>query len=142
MYRNATVAVVIPAFNEEERIQRTVASIPSYVDWVLVVDDASTDETAGRASTISKRGLEVLRHQANGGVGAAILTGYRRALCLRAELIAVMAGDNQMDPRDLPDLLNACAKKNVGYAKGNRFLRREVWSRMPKNRLVGNLVLS
>lgn len=142
MYRNHTVAVVIPAFNEESHIFETVCSTPDYVDWILVVDDASTDATSRKLRFVKRKGLEVIRHRANGGVGGAILTGYRRALCLDADLIAVMAGDNQMDPGDLPALLDACTLQDIEYAKGNRFLKKEVWKLMPKDRLFGNIVLS
>ena len=142
MYRNHTVAVVIPAFNEESHISQTVASVPEYADRILVVDDGSTDATFQRLNELKRDGLEVIRHRANGGVGAAILTGYRRALCMNVDLIAVMAGDNQMDPRDLPALLDACITREVEYAKGNRFLKKEVWKRMPKDRLIGNMILS
>ncbi len=142
MYRNHTVAVVIPAYNEESHISQTVASVPEYVDKILVVDDASTDATFQILNKIRRDGLEVIRHRANGGVGAAILTGYRRALCMSVDLIGVMAGDNQMDPGDLPALLDACIIGKVEYAKGNRFLKKEVWKRMPKDRLIGNMVLS
>ncbi len=142
MYRNNSVAVVIPAFNEESHIFETVCSVPGYVDRILVVDDASTDATSNKLRFVKRKGLEVIRHRANGGVGGAILTGYRRALCLNVQLVAVMAGDNQMDPEDLSALLDACIQQDIDYAKGNRFLKREVWKLMPKDRLLGNIVLS
>jgi glycosyltransferase involved in cell wall biosynthesis len=142
MYRGCSVAVVVPAYNEEERVAPTVCSIPGFVDHVLVVDDGSTDLTYERVRPLNRRGLEVIRHRDNGGVGAAIFTGYRRALELGADRVAVMAGDNQMDPRDLPALLDAFEAPEVGYVKGNRFKSLEVLVRMPKTRLVGNVALS
>jgi hypothetical protein len=59
-----------------------------------------------------------------------------------ADVAAVMAGDGQMDPADLPRLLDPIAAGAAEYAKGNRFLDRGVWSVMPPTRLVGNVVLS
>src|SRR5262249_49452952 len=111
-------------------------------DHVLVVDDASIDRTARQAARSRRRNLEVLRHAANRGVGAAIRTGYARALALGADAAAVMAGDGQMDPADLPRLLAPSAAGAADYAKGNRFLDRAVWRVMPPTRLVGNIVLS
>src|SRR5215213_6662013 len=98
MYRGHRVAVVIPAFNEEQAVAATVRSVPGFVDHVLVVDDASHDETYRRAMRSRRRNLEVLRHERNRGVGAAIRTGYERALGLDCDAAAVMAGDGQMDP--------------------------------------------
>jgi glycosyltransferase involved in cell wall biosynthesis len=115
-----------------------------------VVDDASRDGTgriAGRlARTLSRRGgrrgLEVLVHRQNRGVGAAIATGYRRALELGAHATAVMAGDAQMDPADLPRLLTPILGGAADYAKGNRFGWPGCWRLMPLHRFLGNVVLS
>lgn len=142
MYKQLCVAVVIPAFNEEQAVAAVVRSVPGFVDHVLVVDDASRDDTYRRALRSRRRGLEVLRHERNQGVGAALRTGYLRALALGADVVAVMAGDGQMDPADLPRLLDPIAADAADYAKGNRFHDRSVWRVMPKTRLVGNLLLS
>lgn len=142
MYKGSTVAVVVPAFNEERHIARTVLSIPGFVDWVLVVDDASRDRTAQVLMSIDRQGLFVVRHPVNQGVGAAIFTGYRKSMELDADLVAVMAGDDQMDGADLPFLLDALVEGEAGYAKGNRFGHPDVWRVMPKPRIAGNVVLS
>ena len=142
MYKQLRVAVIIPAFNEEHAVAATVRSVPGFVDHVLVVDDASVDHTVRRAQKSRRRNLEVLRHGANRGVGAAIRTGYARALALGADAAAVMAGDGQMDPADLPRLLDPIAAGTADYAKGNRFADRAVWRVMPSARLAGNVALS
>lgn len=142
MYKQLRVAVVIPAFNEEQAVAAVVRSVPGYVDHVLVVDDASRDDTCRRAQRSRRRGLEVLRHERNQGVGAALRTGYLRALTLGADVAAVMAGDGQMDPADLSRLLDPIAEDAADYAKGNRFHDRSVWRVMPKTRLIGNVLLS
>ena len=87
MYRGLRVAVVVPAFNEEAAVGETVAQIPEWVDSVVVIDDASLDRTAAvatSAATADANGerVDVARHPVNRGVGAAIITGYRRALAL------------------------------------------------------------
>jgi len=142
MFSGRSVAVVIPAFNEEQAIARTVRAVPGFVDRVIVVDDASQDRTGRLASRSRRRGLEVLRHDANRGVGGAIVTGYRRALALGIDVTCVMAGDGQMDPADLPTVLAPIAEGRADYVKGNRFLRGDVWRVMPPSRIAGNLVLS
>jgi glycosyltransferase involved in cell wall biosynthesis len=145
MYRQLRVAVVIPAFNEARAIGRAVASVPEFVDHVAVVDDASLDETSTNARAAAEaRGGEhaVIRHAVNRGVGAAIVTGYRDALWRGCDVAVVMAGDGQMDPVDLPSLLEPVAGGDADYVKGNRFLHPEVWSAMPPVRILGNLVLS
>jgi glycosyltransferase involved in cell wall biosynthesis len=140
MYRELSVAVVIPAFNERRAIAETVTTVPDFVDHVIVVDDASTDDTAEIAERTGRG--EVIRHHANRGVGSAIVTGYRRALALGCDVAVVMAGDGQMDPDDLPSLLDPIADGTADYVKGNRFRHPAVWTTMPPVRIVGNILLS
>ena len=121
MYQEHRVTVVIPAHNEELLIERVVDGIPPYVDHVIVVDDASSDRTREKLEILKARHGErliVVLHALNQGVGGAIVTGYETALKLSGEkhLIAVMAGDAQMDPEDLPKLLAPCARGEVHYA--------------------------
>lgn len=142
MYQGLRLAVVVPAFNEERKIAAVLAGIPAYIDHVLLVDDGSDDETAAVAMAVPRAGLEVLRHGKNLGVGAAVATGYRRALELCCDVALVMAGDGQMDPRDVPVLLQPILAGRADYVKGNRFASREVWRAMPATRLVGNIGLS
>jgi len=146
MFRGRTVAVVIPAYNERDKIVATIRSVPGYVDHILVVDDGSADGTAAAARRHAARRragvVEVLRHEVNRGVGAAIASGYARAVALGAQVTAVMAGDGQMDPADLPRLLEPVAAGRADYVKGNRFAWPGGWRRMPRARMVGNLLLS
>ena len=142
MFSGRRIAVVVPAFNEAAKIARTVRSIPGFVDHVIVIDDASTDGTGRTARRSQRRGLEVLSHDRNLGVGAAIATGYVRARALGAEVTAVMAGDSQMDPADLASLVGAVVSGRADYAKGNRFAWPGVCRVMPLHRLLGNFVLS
>jgi glycosyltransferase involved in cell wall biosynthesis len=147
MYRQFRIAVVVPAYNERRAIGETVATIPELVDHVIVVDDASADDTAAQAALAAVRRpnpdtVEVIRHPMNKGVGGAIATGYRRALALAADVAVVMAGDGQMDPDDLPALLEPIAAGAADYVKGNRFLHPAIWTEMPPARIVGNWLLS
>jgi glycosyltransferase involved in cell wall biosynthesis len=142
MFRGRMVAVVIPACNEADKIEATIRSVPGFVDHVVVVDDGSADATAAIARACAGDHIEVIVHDRNRGVGAAITTGYARALALGAHATAVMAGDGQMDPDDLPRLLAPVVDGRVDYAKGNRFAWPGGWRLMPPVRLVGAAVLS
>jgi glycosyltransferase involved in cell wall biosynthesis len=137
-----SLAVVVPAFEEEELIEATLAGIPDIVDRVYVVDDASPDGTANRALATGDPRVEVIRHERNQGVGAAILSGYRRALADRVDVTAVMAADNQMDPADLEALVLPVARGEVDYAKANRLFTGQAWQLIPRTRYLGNAALS
>ncbi len=136
------VAVVVPAHDEEHLIEETLRGIPEFVDRIYVVDDASADATAERARALGDPRVEVIAHERNGGVGAAIVTGYRRALEEGAAATAVMAGDNQMDPAELLDLVRPVLAGEVDYAKANRLISGEAWTLIPRTRYLGNAVLS
>ena len=141
MYEGKSVAVVVPAFDEERLVAETVRGIPAFVDRILVVDDASRDATAERAAAADRR-VEVIRHQRNLGVGAAIVTGYERARDLGVDVTCVMAADNQMDPADLETLVHAVASGECDYAKANRLFTGQAWELIPRTRYLGNAVLS
>jgi glycosyltransferase involved in cell wall biosynthesis len=142
MLEGKRVAVVVPAHNEQELIAATLQGIPGFVDRVFVVDDASTDATAERAESFGDPRIEVVRHERNGGVGAAIVTGYRRSLAERIDAIAVMAGDNQMDPDELEALTLPIVRGELDYAKANRLFTGSAWQLIPHSRYLGNAVLS
>jgi glycosyltransferase involved in cell wall biosynthesis len=147
MFEGRFVAVVVPAYNEEKLIERVIDTMPSIVDRIHVVDDASSDATPRILEELAARHgsrLDVIRHAKNGGVGAAIVSGYKAAL--RAEpadqLVAVMAGDAQMDPEDLPRLLQPLVRDQADYTKGNRLFTGEAWRIIPRHRYIGNALLS
>jgi glycosyltransferase involved in cell wall biosynthesis len=138
------VAVVVPAYQAAGTIEQVLATVPAFVRTVVVVDDASTDDTARVVEAMARRDARVVleRHAANGGVGAAMKTGYRRASAAGAEIVAKMDADGQMDPANLARLVLPVALGTADYAKGNRFLRPKELRQMPVARLVGNAVLS
>lgn len=145
MYKDETVAVVVPAYNEEKLIGRVIESMPTYVDQIIIVDDCSTDKTADIVESYKKRSAHdiiLLRHEKNKGVGGAISTGYKYAREKQFDLTAVMAGDAQMDPEDLILLLDPVADGDADYAKGNRLFTGEAWQKIPHVRYIGNAILS
>ncbi|MCP4199256.1 MAG: glycosyltransferase family 2 protein [Proteobacteria bacterium] len=143
MFNGKRIAVVIPAHNEAELIAQAVEQVPEFVDDIIVIDDASTDGTLDvLRDTVSGLGLYCLCHKTNNGVGGAIVSGYKQALKRSADVVAVMAGDAQMDPADLPALLGPVVTGKADYAKGDRLSWSGVFGTMPLSRFVGNHVLS
>jgi glycosyltransferase involved in cell wall biosynthesis len=142
MLEGKRVAVVVPAHDEEELIATTLAGIPAFVDRIYVVDDGSRDATAERARATGDARIEVVPHDRNRGVGAAIVTGYRRALADGIDATCVMAADNQMDPADLELLALPVVRGELDYAKANRLVTGEAWNLIPRTRYLGNAVLS
>jgi glycosyltransferase involved in cell wall biosynthesis len=144
MLEGKRIAVVVPAYNEAVLLPETLIGIPGFVDRVYVVDDASSDSTAqrARAAADSDRRVVLVSHERNRGVGAAIVSGYKRAIEERIDVVCVMAGDNQMDPAELPSLVEPVAAGEVDYAKANRLTTGQAWELIPHARYLGNAVLS
>ncbi len=142
MLEGKRVAVVVPAHDEEQLIATTLGGIPGFVDRIIVVDDGSVDATAERVRSFGDTRVELVVHQRNRGVGAAIVTGYKRALDEELDIVCVMAGDNQMDPQDLEALVRPVARGEVDYAKANRLFTGQAWELIPRTRYLGNAVLS
>ncbi len=142
MVEGKRVAVIVPAYNEEQLVTATLRGIPDFVDRIIVVDDASGDGTAQAARSLGDPRLELIVHERNGGVGAAIATGYQRARAEAIDVTCVMAADNQMDPAELLDFVGPVARGEVDYTKANRLVSGEAWRQIPRSRYLGNAVLS
>jgi glycosyltransferase involved in cell wall biosynthesis len=140
MLDGKTVAVVVPAYNEEKLLPETLAGIPEFVDRIYVVDDASKDGTADGAHSDER--VQLIRHEQNRGVGAAIVTGYQRAIADRVDVTCVMAADNQMAPEDLESIARPVVSGDADYAKANRLVSGEAWQLIPHARYLGNAMLS
>jgi glycosyltransferase involved in cell wall biosynthesis len=138
------VGVVVPAYDEERLLPVTLAAVPAFVDRIFVVDDASRDGTSerARAAAANDPRIALVVHARNGGVGAAIVSGYKRALEEGIDVTCVMAADNQMDPGDLEALVLPVARGEVDYAKANRLVSGRAWELIPRHRYLGNAVLS
>jgi glycosyltransferase involved in cell wall biosynthesis len=141
--RGRRIGVIVPAFNEERLIGKTLGGMPPGVDRVVVVDDGSADGTATIIASIADARVAVVTHPRNLGLGQALATGYRRALDEPSiDIWVVMAGDNQMDPDDLPALVEPIIEGRAMYVKGNRLFYPSVWRVMPRHRFVGNAALT
>ncbi|AKB45087.1 glycosyltransferase family 2 protein [Methanosarcina vacuolata] len=142
LFRAYKIGVVVPAYNEERLIQETIGGIPAYVDKIYVINDGSTDRTAEIINNMPDCRVVPIHHEVNKGVGAAIINGYKQALADEMDLVAVMVGDNQMDPYQLPKLIMPIIEDKADYAKGNRLLSRQMRQGMSTWRAFGNGMLS
>lgn len=142
MYKNATIAAVVPAYNEAQMIASVIETMPDFVDHIVIVDDCSPDATSEVVRAIDDPRVTLIRHESNQGVGGAIITGHRAAMALGTDVNVVMAGDAQMDPAYLPPLLDKVTDGGYGFAKANRFYSPESFRGMPSYRVFGNVVLS
>jgi glycosyltransferase involved in cell wall biosynthesis len=145
MRKKKKICVVIPAYNVGMLVVRVLDGIPDFVDRVVVVDDASTDDTpqlvAGYRGRFAGE-VKLITLPKNSGVGAAIARGYRDAVEHNDDIVVVMAGDNQMDPRDLSAVIDPVADDICDYTKGNRLFTGGAWKMIPKVRYLGNSFLS
>ncbi|GAA4108409.1 hypothetical protein GCM10022393_04490 [Aquimarina addita] len=193
MLNNKTIAVVVPCYNEALQISMVLDSMPSYVDRIVVVDDASKDDTTGAVmnylgentsplkltsafdqkiipNIYNRADIEVrqksideikkftpsevinkdasqdriimIKHLENGGVGAAIATGYKWCKDYNIDCTAVMAGDGQMDPAELDSICRPVVEEGIDYVKGNRLIHKSAWVIIPRVRFLGNSILS
>ncbi|AZY51134.1 glycosyltransferase family 2 protein [Bordetella avium] len=144
MYRNNRISVVVPAYNEETQISRVILTMPDFVDDIVIVDDCSPDKTCEVIESYQREHPRVvlLRHKKNQGVGGAIATGYEWARDNGTDIAVVMAGDGQMNPADLPGLLDPVVEGGADYTKGNRLVSGDAFRKIPKIRYFGNAALS
>jgi dolichol-phosphate mannosyltransferase len=143
-FQRHAIAAVIPCYRVEREIQSVLQAVPEYIKHIIVVDDASPDSTADLVTAFAKQDdrILLLRHPSNQGVGGAMVTGYRRALELEAQIVVKIDGDGQMDMEHLPKLLQPLIGGKADYTKGNRFRDFKSLQQMPFLRRVGNMGLA
>ena len=144
LYCGHKVAVVVPAYNEELLIGDMLKGVPDFIAKVYVINDCSTDRTQEIIEYYACHDDSIvpIRHEVNKGVGAAIVTGYKQALDDGMDIVAVMAGDDQMDPAFLPELLDPIVAKKCDYTMGNRLISPAYRKGMSTWRFIGNSVLT
>jgi glycosyltransferase involved in cell wall biosynthesis len=144
MYQNKSIAVVVPAHNEQTQIGKVFETMPDYVDHIVVVDDHSSDDTVETVKQFAQedRRIGLIEHEKNQGVGGAIATGYTWARDNKIAVTVVMAGDGQMDPADLENVIRPVVDGTADYSKGNRLFFGDAWKMIPHYRYLGNSFLS
>jgi glycosyltransferase involved in cell wall biosynthesis len=143
-FHKHSIVAVIPCYRVEREIQSVLQEVPSYIKHIVVVDDASPDSTRDLVTASAKIDSRILlmRHPANLGVGGAMITGYKKALELGAQIVVKIDGDGQMDVDHLPVLLKPLIEGKADYTKGNRFRDFKSLQQMPFIRRVGNMGLA
>ena len=147
MLENKTIGVVVPCYDEASQVGKVLSSMPDFVDTIIVVDDASRDGTREvvrehiAGSDASAR-VVLIEQERNSGVGAAIGRGYKEAARREIDVTAVMAGDAQMDSKQLRHLVMPVVLDQADYAKANRLWYRKAWEMIPRKRYLGNAFLS
>jgi len=138
------IAAVIPAYKVERDIESVLKSLPSYIKHIIVVDDASPDASGKLAAETAKLDSRIIlvTHAKNQGVGGAMVSGFRKALELDAQIVVKLDGDGQMDPAHIPALVKPLIQGKADYTKGNRFRDFQALGQMPLVRRLGNLGLS
>lgn len=145
MYRKLETAVVIPCYNEEKMITQTIKKIPEYIDHIIAVNDASTDNTIGVLNKLKKQysKLIIVDNKVNQGVGGALIAGYDYAIKnTKTTAIGIVAGDDQFDSSYLKAMLDDFIDQSADYVKASRFFHREAFKTMPKYRQFGNIFIS
>jgi glycosyltransferase involved in cell wall biosynthesis len=145
MFLEKTIAVVVPCYNEEIYIRKVIETMPDFVDKIIIVDDMSSDHTVEIVEeyiSTKKNRAVLIQHKVNQGVGGAIASGYIWCRDNEMDVTVVMAGDAQMDPKDLPALITPVAEGRYDYSKGNRLFTGDAWHKIPKIRYLGNSALS
>ena len=136
MYKNNSIAVVVPCYNEAQQISKVVKTMPEYVDHILIIDDASSDNTCDIVSGLNDDKISLIKHSKNQGVGGAIATGYKWSRDQNINIAVVMAGDGQMDPNDFESIITPIIDDSADYVKGNRLLYGDAYNKIPKIRFL------
>src|SRR3989338_4746652 len=136
------VIVVMPAYNAEKTLERTLADIPAgSVDSIILVDDCSKDQTVTLAERL---GLRVIQHEKNRGYGGNQKTCYREALAAGADIIVMIHPDYQYDARLVPHLTGILRDGICDVLLGNRIRTRQeaLAGGMPFYKYISNRFLT
>ena len=136
------VGVVIPAFKVAQQIEGVIRGIPAWIRTIVVVEDASPDDTAARVVALGDPRVTLIRHEKNQGVGGAMATGFAEAVRRGLDIVVKMDGDGQMDPVYLPAILAPLLENRADMVKCNRYSSLAHVKEMPTVRLVGNAGLT
>jgi glycosyltransferase involved in cell wall biosynthesis len=134
MYKGQTITVIIPCLNEEEGIQLVLSEVPDFVDEVIVVDNNSTDRTAGVAASM---GAKVIAEKMP-GYGRAYKRGFGSAT---GDVIITLDGDHSYPVNGISYLLEAFIHLEADFLNTSRFPVRDPKAMSFKHK-VGNLILS
>ena len=136
--------VIIPCYKVLKNIETVLKAIDlNQIDKVFVIDDNCPEKTGDflKRKNISSQ-IEIIILNKNLGVGGATLHGFKKALSEKFELIFKIDGDGQHDPSDLKKFLHKFENNKINFCKGTRFNNTKNKNKIPKFRLIGNIVLT
>jgi len=144
LYKNKKIGVIVPAYNEEKMIAKTLGTMPKFTDHIIVINDSSKDNTLELINRAAKKDqkITIINNTENGGIGYSLKKGLKMGAELGCDRMAIMAGDAQMDPAYLDKLLDAMDENQLDYVKANRFMHYEALQTMPRYRRIGNIVVT
>ncbi|UJG41534.1 MAG: glycosyltransferase family 2 protein [Candidatus Heimdallarchaeum aukensis] len=142
MYKNKKICLVIPVYNEEDHIEEVIKEIPEFIDFIIVIDDKSTDNTLKILKNIKEERLHIIVHETNQGVGKSTVNGFLLGEELGADIFVRIDGDGQMKAELLPKFLDPLIDEDYDFAKGNRMSNKKLREQMPKYRFIGNKILT
>ena len=126
------------AFNEGQKIQRTLARHPANRAYqLLVYDDGSTDEALAHVDP----GIIVIRSETNHGIGAAMKNVFDYAVEQGYDILVIQAGNDKDDPLQIPRLVAPILAGDADFVQGSRYLDGGAFANMPAYRLVGTRVI-
>jgi len=139
-FKNHTIAVVIPCYKVEQHIQKVVAEIPGYITSIILVNDASPDNTGEILDklAIENSKIKIIHHLKNQGVGGSMVSGFKEAIKQNMDAVIKIDGDGQMDISFFEKILKAVFDEKYNFAKGNRFFDQKMLQKMPAIRRIGN----
>lgn len=141
MEKNQTVAVIIPCYKVEDKIEEVLHNLPACVDFIITVNDCSPDFTRVLLEKAAKNNskIQIINHDKNQGVGGSMISGFKKAIELRADIIIKLDGDGQMNADYIPKMRQILIEEYCDYVKGNRFYDRKNIGKMPFIRRFGNM---
>lgn len=144
MYRNLKVAAILPCYNEEKLITKTIETLPDFVDEIIAVDDNSKDRTWEIITHLAKKNKRVvpIHLDPNEGIGGAYIHGFEKAIKDGMDLVFTMAGDAQCNQNYMSNMADTLLDKDLDYVKANRFVHLQELQQMPAFRRVGNTVIT
>jgi len=142
LYKGKKIGISTAAYNEERFIKEVIETMPPFVDRIYVTNDGSTDRTAEILESMKDQRLVVITHPKRMGAGAATLSAHKKALEEGMDVVAVMAGDGQMDPTILYKILDPVVEERADYSKGDRLSTTGYKKGMSAWRSFGNSLLT
>ena len=137
------ITVIIPVYNESKTIFDILNKVQEYCDEIIVINDGSTDESLDIINSFlpsSKTLIKIINNKRNLGIGKSMKLGFQEALKSNSEIIIKFDADAQHKPEDITTFINLLNENDYDLVKGNRFFNHESIYKMPKIRIIGNLI--